>query len=327
MSNIKEVAARAGVSVATVSRVINGGSVVRESTRKKVEAAIRELRYSPNFSGRSLRTSKTGKILVMLPSLKSFYSTLVASIEKTAKAHGYSMLICHTKSDKEAEKSYLELLKNKMADGVIFLSTRLTAAEMNTLAGEYPVVQCCEYVRGSNTGVVSVDDEAASFEAVTALIARGHKRISLFGAERVGTASDREAGYRRALASAGLPVDREEIYYDNHSAESGRRRARRMLEAGRKPEAIFSISDIISLPALREFYEHGLLCPRDFSLVSFDGSEESSVSIPALSTVEQPREAMGREAFLELYNRLNDPDYEARIIRLPHRLVLRETIR
>lgn len=324
---IKEVAAKAGVSVATISRVINNDPAVQASTRERVLAVIRELNYEPNLLGRHLRKAQTKKILVLIPSISNqFYSKIITKMESVAQDAGYTVLVCMSHSNREIEQSYLDMLKTKVVDGLIFLTSNLTAQEMTAISEHYPIVQCCEFIAGSVTDIVSIDNEKAAYDAVSFLLEQGHRRVAFFGSsEKYCSGLMREEGYRNALKDHGIPVDESLLFYDSYGYPGGKRLADAMLRVEDRPTAVFCISDSIAIGCINELIHLGIKIPDEVSVIGFDDTSIAKVFCPAISTVAQPQVEIGKLSMEFLIERIKGTDRPPAFISLPHQLILRET--
>ncbi len=327
MVTIQDVAKAAGVSVATVSRVLNNSPRVTPETRMIVEAAIKELNYQPNLLGRNLRRAESKTILVLLPSISNpFYSRVVRGMEDTAQKYGYNIMLCNDYSEAEMEKNYLELLKKRIADGVIFTAPVLSAGELEDIAKDYPVVQCCEYIPGASLSHVSIDNEAAAYKAVKHLIDLGHRRIGFVGTQSVFiSAIQRENGYKKALLDHGIEVSPELIQYGNYGFLSGLNVARSLVKMKNRPTAIFAISDVMAMGVMRAITDCGLSVPKDVSVVGFDNIDFSSMISPALTTVSQPRYRLGQTAMEILLEQLKNGTREVKEVILDSKLVIRDS--
>lgn len=327
VNTIKDVARHAGVSVATVSRVLNQDPAVRERTKEKVLQAIRELEYSPCMLGRNLRKSETRKILILLPTMSNqFYSQIVTGIEVAARRSGYHAVVCITHSDPGLEAEYLDLLKTRFADGVISLIPTLAADELTALGKRYPIVQCSEYVEGAEMSVAGIDNETAAYEAVSYLIEHGARRVAFLGAkEKVSSGILREKGYLRALADHGISVCPELIYYGAYSYKSGRAWAQAAVSEGLIPQGVFAISDTIAIGAMKVFLEAGISVPEQAAVIGFDDTALADMYRPSLTTVAQPRREMGTLAMRMLLEKIDDIHAPNRQVWLKHRLIIRET--
>ncbi|MFA6735612.1 MAG: LacI family DNA-binding transcriptional regulator [Saccharofermentanales bacterium] len=333
MSTIKEVAQSAGVSVATVSRVINKDPAVRPATRDKVMNAIAQLSYTPNLLGRHLRQTRTNKILVLIPSISNqFYSKIIRAMEKVSEEQGYDVLVCMTHNDPRAERRYIDMLVTRVVDGIVFFSSSLSAAQMDELASGFPVVQCSEYIEGSNTDMVVIDDEKAAYDAVSWLLRRGHKRVAYMGSQvRYSSGIRRERGYRKAVTEAGGKADERFVFLDDYSYPGGGRMAGKYLECGSdRPSAIFCISDSMAIGCINRLISEGVDVPGKVSVMGFDDTSIAKVFCPAITTVSQPQSEIGRLAAELLIDRIRNSVHKAsggklRKIILPHDLVIRNT--
>ena len=333
MSTIKEVAYKAGVSVATVSRVINHDEAVRPETRSKVLDVIGELSYTPNLLGRHLRQTRTNKILVLIPSISNqFYSKIIRAMEKVAEKEGYDILVCMTHNDPKTERRYIELLTTRIADGIIFLSSSLTGTEMDLLASDHPVVQCSEYIEGSSTDTVGIDDEKAAYDAVSWLLESGHDRVVFMGSKtRYSSGLRRERGYKKALQDRGVDPDDRFMIFEDYSYPGGSRMAEAFLKLGAdRPAAIFCISDSMAIGCINKLLEEGIRVPDDVSVMGFDDTSVAKVYNPAISTVAQPQAEIGRFAAEMLISRIKRGPSSGRGGKtekkiLKHSLVIRKT--
>ncbi len=328
MATIKDVANRAGVSVATVSRVLNDESVVAEKTLKRVKDAISELDYTPNMLGNHLRKSTTNNILVLIPTASNqFYNRILRGIQSEAHRFSYNTMVCMTNGDKEIEEKYLTLLKTKLADGVIFLSSTLSKTAVNQLSKHYPIVQCSEKIDGSITSYVAIDNERAGYDATCALIQREHHKIAFLGsAQGVVSSRERHRGYCRALEQYQIPYREEFVFLDTFSYSSGIRSAEAILQLHDRPTAIFAVSDTIAIGAMRSLLSHSVKIPEEMALIGFDNISVSSVYTPSLSTIAQPQLELGRRAVGLLLDKMKNINCANCSILLPHDLLLRETV-
>lgn len=331
MYTIKDVAKRAGVSVATVSRVLNGTETVREETRLRVEEAIEALQYSPNGLGRNLRRLETKKILVVLSTISNqFHSRVVRGIEDRAAEQDYNVLIGTTRDRLETLLRYFEMIQTRQVDGAIFMSTHFSRPEESDfLQLNYPVVCACEAVADGSVPYVGIDDDRAASEAVEDLIRNGHRSIGLicagdFMKETYGSSYLRERGYRKVMEEHGLPVNESCIFREGLTYNSGKRAAKRMLELGHLPDAVFSCSDAAAVGFIREMHTAGYRIPEDISVMGFDNTAVSEVFFPSVTTVSQPQYEIGYQAMDLLLHRIEGKTYEQTVI-LPHEIIRRES--
>lgn len=329
MATIKDVAKLAGVSVATVSRVINGEENVLPKTKARVDDAIEKLSYAPNLLGRNLRRGSTKSILVLLNTISNpFYSRVVRGIEERAAEDGYSVMLCMTHGDISLEQRAVSLLQTKLIDGAIFLSSEQPGEQLTEACRGIPVVQACEPQEGFLAASVSIDNKKAASDAISYLIGRGHREIAFFGAS--GTLSSsvcRLEGFREAMHYANLPVREEYIVEEGFSIHAGMRAAKRLLRCGTSlPDAVFCISDSVACGAVRAFAEAGLRVPEDISVMGFDNALLSEAFLPGITTVKQPRYEIGYKAAELLLCAMRGADNRAEKIVLTHELIERDSV-
>lgn len=326
MPTIQEVAKQAGVSVATVSRVLNNSSVVSVKTRNKVQLVIDELNYQPNLLGRNLRRSETRMILVMLQNIANpFYSKIIKGIEDKAHENDYNVLICNTNTDIHLENVYLDFLRNKLVDGVIFACTAMGTEEFNKLAEQYPVVLCNEYNSKLKAPVVTIDNEVAGYDAISHLIKVGHKRIAMISVNNVGSSHDRINGYKRALQDASLEFNEEYIVYQSYSYKGGIRGIKELFELEEPPTAVFCISDLIAVGAVKELKRRGLKVPQDVAVVGFDNNSIAPMYEPSITTIAQPRYDIGKKSMEIMLERIKGNLKNNQIVKLEHELIVRDS--
>lgn len=326
-ATIQDVAREAGVSVATVSRVINKSPSVTASTREVVLSVIKKLNYQPNLLGRNLRRTETRLILVLLQNMSNpFYARIVKGIEDVGRKNGYHVMICNTNFELEKERVFLELLRNKLADGVIFMAPVLDRDEMTELGKNYPVVQCCEYKEGAQVPHVSIDNQAAAYKAVKHLISAGHRKIGMISCKNSYVSiTQRENGYKKALADAGIIFNEAYIKYGDYGFNSGLRAANQFLSMEERPTAIFAISDLMAIGALKAVREKGLSVPEDVAVAGFDNVSFSSMCNPTLTTISQPKYDMGCFAMELLLKRIKEGYKESKEVFLEYELIIRES--
>lgn len=329
MVTIEEVAARAGVSVATVSRVLNHSDAVRPKTAERVKAAIDELSYTPNQSARNLRRNETRVILALAPNFSNpYYSNILTGIGSRAHESGYSVFICNTDGRMENEKNMLEMLEMHRADGALFLGCRQDAAWLSDYAGRFHLVQCCEYVPELPIASVSVDNYAAAKQAVTYLLSLGHRKIAILSADNRHISTQlRMNGYLDALHEAGLQENPAWIVKSDpvYSFASGRVCAQQLLSMKERPTAVFCISDILALSVLYTAQSMNIRVAQELSVVGFDGLEYASMYRPLLSTVCQPMYELGRQSTQLLLDAIQTDTAATTRMFLPHELKLRES--
>lgn len=324
--SIGAVALRAGVSVATVSRVMNEQSGVRPQTRAKVLAAVEALGYRMNQLARSLRTAESRLLLTMVPDIGNpFYAPIVRGIDSVAREHGYFMLLCDTGADAGRERSYFDLLRTRRADGAICLDPDTIQHALAHESASLPWVACCEFDPTAAVPYVGIDNRRAAADAVNHLIARGHTRIGLINSdERYLYARQRQRGYLDALRAAGLDQPaawRRTVQSLDYAAGSAA--ALELMAGPDAPSAIFAVSDTLAIGVLSGLRQLGLRVPDDVAVIGFDDIAVAAQMAPGLSTIAQPMRALGETAARLLLRRLAEPGVEVPGVLLEHQLVLR----
>jgi len=326
-TTIVDVAQAAGVSISTVSRVLNDKDDVAEDTYERVQNVIRELGYTANLAARSMRSRRTNVIGMIVPDVEQPFSIAVMQGVNHAIAESDSDLIVYTsgsakrKSIVERERHYVSLLSNSITDGVIVVAP--TATSFVTHA---PVVAIdFNHDNPQYPGVLSTNRDGA-LEATQHLIELGHKRIGFIsGRPDLQSAVRRTRGYENAHEMAGIPVHPELIEVGDYSKETGYECACRLLDLTDPPTAIFAANDQSALSVFQAAKERGLDIPRDISLVGFDNTLESAMTTPPLTTVDQSLQRMGYTAAKMLFNLISGIPLEDRIQKVPTSLVVRES--
>ncbi len=327
MATIQDVAKLANVSVATVSRVINNTTYVSPEARQEVNNAIKQLNYQPNLTARNLRRLETKTILVLLPTISNtFYSKVIKGIEDTAYKNGYTVMICTTASNKQIENRYLNLLKNKLVDGIIFMTSQLEEDELGLIAQNLPIIQCGEYKENVPASYISIDNEAAGYMAVNHLIKRGHCKIGMVTCRNNHISTKkRELGYKKALNEAGIEYKSDLIKYGNYGFGSGMKLAKEFLKIKPRPTAIFAISDMMAIGLVRYFLDKGLKVPEDIAVVGFDNIRFSYMVKPKITTISQPQYKMGSLAMELLLRKIQDKQSNPQNVFMEHKLIVRES--
>ncbi|MBD5384119.1 MAG: LacI family transcriptional regulator [Ruminococcaceae bacterium] len=324
---IKDVAKAANVSVATVSRVLNNKNNVSEEAVQAVNRAVEELGYSPNFLGRDLRKSETKRILAIIGSTEqTFYSDVLRGMQDAAFVDGYDILIATTRNDPEHEMHLLGMLFSRAVDGVVLLAPKLDSKTISDLSKRYRIAICLERLDISDILCVTIDNERAGFDATSYLIGKGRRRIGLITTEvRSQSSVDRENGYMRALKAANIPFDPDLVYYGDYDADTGTRGCEALMSLPNKPDAIFSISDTISIGAMTYAVQHGITVGKNLLFFGFDNIAYSHMFIPRLSTVEQPCYLQGKTVVEKLIANMKTDEPDKSTYMLPHSLILRES--
>lgn len=311
---LHDVAMLAGVSIKTVSNVVNDYEHIRPSTREKVLAAITELGYKPNISARSLRSGRTGVIGLALPELSlSYFAELADAVIRAAERHKLVVLIEQTGGgDRDREIAMLSSPRLQLTDGLIFSPLGMSSEDAGLLNVPYPLVLLGERIFGGPTDHVTMKNVEAAKAATAHLIERGRRRIAVIGAhegELVGSAALRLHGYREALADAGLPYDESLVRYvgEWHRLD-GAQAMHQLLDSGVEFDAVFGLNDTLALGAVRVLQESGRRIPQDVAVIGFDGLDETKYSLPTLSTVDPGRDEIADTAVRVLAERIANRD-------------------
>lgn len=331
MATIAEVAQKAGVSVATVSRVINNSISVKSDTADKVRQAIEELDYVPNLSARNLRRNESRIVMLLAPNFTNpYYARILSGISDMANKLSYNLLIINTK-DAQAmkEEDIVALYHNNRADGMILLACNYDDDWLNRYHGEFPIVQCSEYVENTKLPHISVDNYKAAYELVTKLIEVGHKRIGIIGSKnKYYSTKLRFQGYCDALRDAGLKQQKSYAAMGDvdYSFESGQRAAAVLLNQKKPPTAIFCVSDVIALGAMAEAQDRGIRVPKELSVAGFDDVDYTTMFHPHLTTAKVPCYELGYRAMKLLAQCMRKETVPQNAIYLPHTLMFRESV-
>ena len=327
---IKDVAKKANVSIATVSRIINHKKGYSDKTKEKVLQAIEDLGYYPNAIARGLINKRTHTIGVIVPELSNMLtSKVISGIEKAAHEVESSVIVCHTESNGEKTMKYLQLLQEKQVDGIIFASQVLTADYYNYIKRmNIPLVLLLTESFTYPVPYVKVNDKQAAYTATQYLIDNGHRKIGMVS----GNASDMIAGQPRidgfinALKQNGLTVEQNNIVSaDGFGFEDGLEGFNQLKRQIPDVTAVFAASDEIALGLLSAAYQMNILVPEQLSVIGYDNLKITEMSIPPLTTVAQPFGDMGETAAKMIFQLLEtDEDIESRVF--PHRIVERKSV-
>ncbi|SNY79447.1 LacI family DNA-binding transcriptional regulator [Pantoea sp. GL120224-02] len=322
--SIQKIAKLAGVSVATVSRVLNNSDTVKDKNRDKVLEAIKASNYQPNLLARQLRTARSSMVLVLVSDISNpFCAEIVKGIEEQAEQNGYRILLCNSGSDINRSRSSLQMLAGKMVDGVITMDAFTTLTELTQLIGNMPWVQCAEYADAGDISCVGIDDVHASRQLVAHLVASGRKRIALINHDlSYKYAQLRQQGYQQELEQRGLSWQAVS-YASDLSYNAGKRAMEALLNADTQPDAVFAVSDTLAAGAMAAIQAAGHQVPQDIAVAGFDGSELAEMISPPLTTIAQPSRDIGRTAFSLLLQKIDDPQSPTERVMMDWRLIVR----
>lgn len=326
-STLVQIAQKAGVSIATVSRFLNDTGNVSPATRQKVMQAIRELEYSAAVS----RTETAFRVILLLVPdfVNPFYASIIDGIQQTAHENHFEIFLMQTKDVYQSPGYYLSLVKRGNFSGVLWLSSTPPAPLLSVLEHQCPIVMCCEYPEDHPCSYVSVDDVTAAYRAVKYLISTGCQKIGMVNCSlKYKYARHRREGYLRALSDAGLSFNPD--WYvtvpsvDYTLAYSSIFQA---LNADAIPDAIFSCSDVYAAATINAAQNLGLRVPEDLCVIGVDNVEASRMTNPTITTISQPGFQMGQQACSILVEKINTPETPHRQILLSTELIIRESTR
>ncbi|WNN46113.1 MULTISPECIES: LacI family DNA-binding transcriptional regulator [Winslowiella] len=322
--SIQKIARLAGVSVATVSRVLNNSDSVKEQNRARVLQAISESNYQPNLLARQLRTARSSMILVMVSDISNpFCAEVVKGIEEQAEKNGYRILLSNSGSDIERSRSSLQLLAGKMVDGIITMDAFSKLPELTQLIGTTPWVQCAEYADAGDISCVGISDIDAAQQVVRYLVGKGHRRIALINHDlSYKYAQLRQQGYQNQL-QASQRQWQAIAYASELSFNAGKRAMQQLLAGEQRPDAVFAVSDTLAAGAMSAIIQFGLRVPQDVAVAGFDGSELAEMVSPPLTTIAQPSRDIGRKAFTLLLQKIDSPLSPAERVMMDWQLIVR----
>jgi LacI family transcriptional regulator len=328
-STIGQVAKRAGVSKATVSRVLNDSKPVNEETRQRVMKAIEELEFTPNPAARSLVYKKSKIIGVIVTDISNlFVSVLVRGIEEIAYTRGYSILICNSYKSFSKELELFGMLKSKRADGIIFLTSNLRPEHIkiiNASSEPFALVNVgCDKLEAVS---VSIDNFKAAYDMTSYFLDKGYTRVGMIYThfEDKYSGEERYKGYRQALKDNNVVYDERLVASGDLEADDGYRAVHAILGSKVRPQALFVACDLMAFGVIRALHESGLGVPEDVEVAGFDDVPMATYFQPSLTTVHQPIDQMGHIVAEELIKVMEGNEMEKMQIVLPHKIICRES--
>jgi DNA-binding LacI/PurR family transcriptional regulator len=326
VATIKDVADRAGVSTATVSRVLSGFAGVREPLKKQVLEAARSLGYRPNRAARDLRARSSHTVGVLIPDIENpFFTSVIRGIEETLHVAGYSLQLANYNEDPERETTHLETFRAEGVGGLIFAASRTPSPVYLQMAESGVAMVAVSRAPGRlRVDQVTTGNRDGAYTATAHLVARGHRRIAFInGPTELNTARDRQEGYEAALRDAGVPLDERIIVHCDFRQSDGYEAMRRILDAPGRPHAVFAASNLLTLGALQAIHEANLDIPGQIAIVGFDDMAWAMSLRPPLTTVAQPALEVGQTAAQLLLDRIRKPDQPRRQVVLETHLMVR----
>lgn len=315
MPNIREVAKRAGVSVATVSRVLNHPERVSLKTKDNIDRIIKEMDFSPNVFARSLNLKKSHTIALIIPDiLNPQYMEIARGVERVAHEKGYNLLLCNTEKDRDKEKNYIRMLIEKKIDGMILAFTLLQQDDFHEIQKKsIPLILFGQNILKKDISSVYSDFKEGAFLAVTHFIQLGFKRIAYICGEKNQLENrDKTLGYTDALLSGGINVSKDLIIEGNDDIDSGYLAALKLMKLNPIPDAVFVANDLMAMGAMDAFKTEGLRIPEDISVIGYDNIRMASLVSPKLTSVSWPVYKMGLISARILIEEVEKPEEDVK---------------
>ena len=328
-TRIADVARLAKVSVATVSRVLNGSNLVSEKTKRRVLNVIEELNYTPNAAAKTLRSKKTMTLGVVVSDIEvSYYAEIVKGIENTANSRHYNVIICDAQNQKEKERSYMSLLLNRTVDAMIFVTPLVPNQEITALVDAgYNVAVIGRNVEHERIPCAFTDNVKIAKDVMGHLLSQGHERIAFMSGYADAIDSyERLEGYMKALRDAGLPFVPDLIENGNFNENGGYEGFKRLLAKNIPFTAVFAANDEMALGVVKACKELGIDIPSEIAVVGVDNIRITKYVTPSLTTVEQPKYTMGALLAEKMIDQMNENTYhDKRVFKVESKLLVRES--
>jgi LacI family transcriptional regulator len=328
---IYDVAREAGVSMATVSRVVNGNPNVKPATRKKVLEAIQRLGYRPNAVARGLASKRTTTVGVIIPDISSlFYAELARGIEDIATMYKYNIILSNSDQNMDKEIHLVNALLEKQVDGLLFMGSQITEEHMQVFTtSPVPIILTATSDPKSEMPSVNIDYQQASYDATQALIERGHTKIGYISGplEDPLAGQLRLQGYRQAIESAGIVWQEEYVKIGDLRYDSGLQATEELIKLQDRPTAILAMSDEMAVGAIHACQDNGYHIPNDLEVIGFDNTRLTSMVRPKLTSVVQPMYDIGAVAMRLLTKYMKKEKIEDHLVVLPHRIEERDSTR
>lgn len=328
---IKDVAEKAGVSIATVSRVINETDNVSDQVKLRVKEVIAEMNFKPNPVARSLVMKKSRIIGVIVPDISNFFmGEIISGIEEAIRSYSYDIIICNTYGKWENEIRYLDLFVGKQVEGIIYMSWKLENEVVEHIDKlEIPVVMINRNTSRWNIPSVSIDNYKAAFEMTNYLLKKGHRKIALIrnGIDRDAFGLEQYKGYKQALSEYNIDVQEKYVKYGNFSIDNSYNIVKKFIEDDDLPTAIFSTSDVMAIGAINALRDSGLRVPEDVSVVGFNDVRLATMYRPKLTVIHQPLFSIGTVAVKIVMDKVNGKETSDNIVIVPYSLIERETVK
>jgi len=322
MPSIKDVAKKAGVSTATVSRVLANNAPVRTETRERVMQAIEELDYRPNLIARSLRSQKSAKIGLVVSDIRNpFFTAIGRAVEDAAYEQGYSVLMCNTDENPEKEKMYLNILHDESVAGVIFSPTHQFSTSTEKFNSGMPFVIIDRTVKTEKADMVLLDNFSAAYELASHLVENGYRKIAgLFGNAST-TGKDRQRGFQEALQERNLKP--AAVHFVEPRIKHGYDMTVELLTQADRPDAIFTSNSLLTAGAFQAIRDCNLTVPDEVALVGFDETTWGALVDPPITLIVQPTEEIGRTATELLFQRIAEGERAPKTVILKGKMLVR----
>lgn len=317
MTTIKDIAKETGLSLATISKFLNGGHVL-DQNRDLIEAAIEKLDYKVNYFARGLKTNRSMTIGILLPTITNpFFGHVVAAMDKKMRTKGYQCVVCGYDFDPALEQEKLRFFISNNVDGIVLVPEQISAAALTGIVGGTPVILLDRVLPDFQCDAVVADNLNALYTAVEYLFQRQHRRIGIIvGPQNISTAYERMVGYRRVFEDYRIPVDEDLIQVGNYDVESGYRLFSVLMDLPDPPTAICVTNYDMTVGAIMAAHARGISLPEQVDFIGFDNIDLSAIVTPPLQIVEQPMEQIGCSAADLMLQRLGGDDSPPRLLRL-----------
>lgn len=327
MVKIKDVALAAGVSTATVSRVIANKPHVREEIREKVKAVVDQLGYRPNLVAQNLRAQQSKIIGLIVSDIQNpFFRYVSRAVEDIAHQNGYSVILCNNDEDPEKEKMYLQLMQDQNIAGLILSPTRKAAQDFSSISKlNIPLAVIDRRVTNYEIDNISIDNSFSAEKVTAHLCDNGYKRIAGIFGDGSTTGMERYEGYLKGLKKAGLKTPKELIKFTAPREEAGYQTTLHLLQLDHPPDAIFASNSLLAAGVLQAIQEQQLSIPDQIALATFDDTSWTKLVTPAITVVDQPAYEIGQTATELLMQRIKDPTRPTREIILKGNLIIRQS--
>ncbi len=328
---IKDVAKQAGVSISTVSRVINNSKPVTDEVKQRVLEVIRRTGYIPNPLARSLVTKKSQLIGVIVPEVSdSFVNEMLDGIEEVAKMYDYEILLANTYSDKEQEMKSLNLLRAKQIEGIVMISNKIDNDHIEYINSlSIPATYISKTAREYDINSVDISNKNATYDMTKYLIDKGHKEIAFIMTSKDKTILERErlSGYEKAIIENNLKLDEKLIRYAGIEYEDGYESMMELLDENIVPQAVFVTGDEAAIGAINALNDRGYSVPDDVSVAGFSDVKIARIYRPKLTTVHQPLYDIGAVAIRMVIKLINNESLDEKKVELPYRIIERESVK